>query len=769
MSRFLPAALCAILTACGATGPQKYEQQQSTTQVPVTPLGVIYVRVIDGSTFGGLVGADVRVIGATATGQTDADGAFKLESAVVGSTYTFIIEKAGYTRTRVTASLPTTTGTSPLANPVTTSTSIMYRNDGEVRGTVFFPSGRPAPGAVVVLDPSNTLSVNTYEPPPLTATAAEDGSFKIVGVPSRPLGITHTVYAMAFDQNADGSPDFATTSVNITAYDKVVTRTYLTYTNNLQRILNSNIIDGELASGENPTFTFAMPVLAVNLNQAAAGAFTLTNTTRGNVAIPVDVTWTGTTQATVKPTAFRDGDRYQLAISLTTQDGAAGTAAGFSATYAFQVRPSTPAAFTEQVTNFLVTSSAPPSGGLATDYDFNSTGFKLQWDGTAKAVSYFVFARDTGVNSGWVQLAGPVTQVGSGTQRYVYTVSTFASFPSFCPSCTTPIWPLAYNNRVTFSVVGMDTYGDLAPLAAAPTQTVSDNWAPRATNVTLLAPSVVDAWNETSTPTTILLRLTYNEPMDPATRPTFAFPAGVTTAFVWDSFTSSYSGTLTVTVPANTDGTGTWAIRGGKDMAGNTLTYNELNGSFGGKKELLTNGSFEDAAGTCLLTGWTGTQTNSMPTPFSAQGNAKLGACAAVIGTPLNLAPATGSSRLTQDVALPSLPVGSTMYFASRLKASFTYAPAAAGVGSLAQVCRLTDATNTPILGSYFSYGNLNSAVGSGFETTIGSGLTPGTTVRVLCEVDNVTTNPVNGTIYLDDVGITQVKPAAGGQFLYGP
>lgn len=771
MSRYLPAALCAILTACGATGPQKYEQQQSTTQVPVTPLGAIYVRVVDGSTYGGLAGADVRVIGATATGQTDADGVFKLESAVVGSTYTFIVEKAGYTRLRVTAALPTTTGTSPLANPVITSTSIMYRNDGEVRGTVFFPSGKPAPGAVVVIDPSNTLGVNTYEPAPLTATTAEDGSFKIVGAPSRPLGINHTVYAMAFDQNADGSPDFATTSVNVTAYDKVVTRAYLTYTNNQQRILNSNIIDGELASGENPTFTFAMPVLAVNLNQAASGAFALTNTTRGGVSIPVDVTWAGATQATVKPAgAFRDGDRYQLAITLTTQDGAGGTAAGFSASFTFQVRPSSPAAFTEQATNFLVNSASPPSGGLATDFDFNSTAFKLQWDGTAKAASYFVFARDTGVNSSWVQLAGPITQVGAGTQRYVYTIANFTGFASFCPSCTGATWPLAYNNRVTFAVVGMDTYGDLAPLTGAPTQTVSDNWAPKGTTVTLVAPSAVDAWNETSTPTSILLRLTYNEPMDPATRPTFAFPAGVTTAFVWDSFTTTYSGTLTVTVPANTDGTGTWAIRGGKDMAGNTLTFNEFNGSFGGKKELLTNGSFEDAAGACLLTGWTATQTNSMPTPVSVQGNAKLGACAAVIGTPLNLAPATGVARLTQDVALPSLPVGSPMFYTARLKASFTYGPAAAGLGGLTQVCRITDTTNTPTLGSFFSLTNQNSSVGAGVEATIGSGvLNPGTTVRVLCEVDNITTNPVNGTIFLDDVGITQVRPAAGGQFVFGP
>ncbi len=108
MKRFVFAAALALV-ACSSEQPvQKYNQTQ--TQSSVTPTGTLYLRAFDMSTYGPLSGADVKVIGSDSTGQTDANGVFKLEKAVVSSTYTFIVSKAGYLTNRTTMSLSSTDG-----------------------------------------------------------------------------------------------------------------------------------------------------------------------------------------------------------------------------------------------------------------------------------------------------------------------------------------------------------------------------------------------------------------------------------------------------------------------------------------------------------------------------------------------------------------------------------------------------------------------------------------------------------------------------------
>ncbi len=766
MNRILTLTAVA-LTACGSseTKPQEYVQTQTTnsTQVAVTPTGTIYLRVMDGSTNGPLAGATVKVLGSSSTGATDADGVFKLEKAVVASYYVFLVSKDGYTSLHTGGnSLSESTGGSPLADPVTNVTATLYKLDGEVRGQVFKPSGIPVAGATVLIDPRNSLG-SEYEMAPMVATSAADGTFKFTGLPTRPDGLQFQVNALWFDDNGDGNADYATTTSYVSVFPGNIARVFLTYSNGLQRIVAGNILDGELPPAEDIQLTFSMPVLSTNLDTSRT--FILTNVTR-STTIPVAATWTGTTQVAIKPAAFalREGDRYNLAVALTTGGQNTGTGANFATNLGFQLRAATVSPFTAQATGLVVTNNAPPTGKTVNDYDFNSTSFRVQWNGVAGAVNYFVYARDSQLNPNWVQVVGPIGFVGANTQRFSTVTTLPATF--FTSGQGGAQYPLAFNNKVTFAVVGQDIYGNLAPLSAAPTQLVADNVVPTASSINLLSASPVDAINDTTSPTTIVLRLNYSEPLDPASPPTFSFPAGITAALVWDAYaTGSYSGTLTLTIAPGSDATGGWSIRGGKDLAGNTLTGSEFNGSFGGRKELVQNGNFEDASGNCSLANWTGTNTGTMPTPSPTGANARTGGCSATIGTPLNTTPATGISRLTQDVSLPTL-TNTTSYFEVRIRNGFAYSLGPVVPGSLSQVCRITDSTNTPTLHTFFNTVNQIDSLFQ-FSFTGNPALMGGTSVRVLCEVNNTGVNGVNGAIYLDDVSLSLVKQPVGGYYSF--
>ncbi len=644
---------------------------------------------------------------------------------------------------------------------------------------MFFPDGRPVSGATVLVD-QNSDTGCYFEVPPVTATTAADGSFKLTGLATRAAGQNHTVYALWFDENADGNADYGTTQVNVPTYPATIARAFLTYNAIGQRVVASNVLDGELPPNEDISFTFAMPVLTTNLNQAQANAYVLTNLTR-NTVVPVDPTWTGNTQLALKPSvgALREGERYSIALQLTTA-GQAGSGSGtnttFNTTFNFQLRGTTITPMTDQVTGLTVINPYPGARQTQATFDFDTNYFRVQWDGVQKAVKYFIYAKDTSLNPNFVQIAGPIGFVGSGTQRYVQDVSLPASFMASGQGGTT--FPLAYNNRVTFTVIGQDTYGNLAPVSGAPTATVQDNWAPQVlgggNGMALVYPTATapDAINDGTDSTNIVFRLYYNEPMDPQTKPDFTFPAGASTSFVWDGFTSGsqYTGTLTVTIPAGTDATGAFTIRGGKDMAGNLLSSQDLTGSLGGRKELVTNGGFEDASGNCSMTGWQGQQNNSATAPNAVAGNARTGKCALQLGTPVTMAGTTGYSRAYQDINLPST-TNTNWYFNIGIGYMFRYAGSSAGSPAVSQICRLESTSSVLFFGllggsSSNSYVMNYSTWGNYYAGTFA----PATTVRMTCEVNNPSTTVIaSGSMYLDDVSFQLVKPAVGGLYTYGP
>lgn len=776
MKRILGAiAAASWLVACGGgstmTTTQSYDQMQ--TQKPVSPKGSIIGRVLDVGTGGPLEGATVKVLGSdAAVGPTNADGVFRLDGAVVNSNYTFIIEKAGYLRIRTNTSINGTSGNSPLEGSISSFVVNMFPSTGSVTGAVFLPNGRPAAGATVYVDQLFNVGVESV----VSTQTAMDGTFTLSGLATRPSGVGHTVYAQWYDENGDMQADYATTSTPpgnpVVVFPGQPARVFLTYsaTSVGQRIVNSNIVDGEVPAGEDLQFTFALPLFTGVLSGSQARPWVLTHVTGNDVDVPVEGTFMSPTVLRVRPAlnSLREGEVYSLSLSLRNLSTSGNTAANFSPTLTFQVRAATVMPYTTQVTGLTVTKVTPIAPFGPTAFDFNSTDFALEFVAAAGAVRYEVYARDTTNNPNYVRLG--TSFLSTGAPRYRLTPTLPSQF-SAGPSST----PLGGNNRVTFAVVGIDAYGARAPLMSAPTVEVRDTIPPTVsalTGASFLTGTPVDAINDTGTPAEIRIQLSYSEPMDPASMVTYTSTATAApmVSWRWNPGTAN-TGILTLTVGQNADSTGTFVIRGGRDMAGNELQRaGDLLGSLGGRRELLQNPEFRTGT-MCALTSWMPASMGSGSAPSVVNNNGAISGstspCSALLGNAPGSTPGTGTSKLIQNVMLPAVAMTS-----STIEASARYrianVPNASQPGANYNMqCRIMDT------GEMMTFGTLFSQAVAGGTTLTGNTFTAATavsltaqatnTVRVVCEVEN--TNMMNvpgfGALYLDEMSVVLVKPGS--------
>jgi hypothetical protein len=750
MNRVIALLAVASLAACNGTQKADYTQ----TQTPVTPKGTIVGRIIDGTTYQGLDGATVTVVGTGTTLTTDADGVFTFKDAVVLSTYFFVIEKAGYLRQTAQTSISGTTGNSPLAGSTTIISATLYKADGQVKGNVFLPDGKPAANATVYVDQRNS----GYGDSVVTTTTDTAGAFSLTGLASRPIGLNQTVYALWYDENGDGNADYPTTSVNVSVSTGQVSRTFLTYSSNVgQRVISTNIIDAQLAPATDISMTFALPLLPSNLNGAAGQAFTLTDNTR-NTNVNVVPTWEADgVSVTLKPASpLATGERYTLSVNLTYASAGPNNAnANYGNSWTFQVRPDgTVPTYTTQVTNLTLTNGSPIDGSIAalSKYNWNSNYFRLQWDAPTDAASFNVYAKDTKLNPDWVLVQVGITPVPGRNGTYVSLPAAFDVYPT-----TGNVEPLGLGNSVTFAVVGVDVYGNIAPLASAPTGQASDNIPPtiisglQALNYDSVF-GIVDAINDTAASVTWPLQIRYSEPMDPASAPTFTASGAPATSWIVNNQGGVYYYQLNLTIAAGADNTGPFLIRGGKDFAGNVVLDGDLQGTLGGVKNFLTLGGFEDNSGCTLGTGSAGWTTSGSLAPTATLATGTNGRCGAVLGAYATGATLSGgsTSRMYQDFTVQTIPTGSgwSYYAQVHYRAQVTTGAA------VAAQCRITD-TNDVLQQTLFSIsGTTNEAY-----TTPYLNLGTLSTARFVCEVNNTGTTASSQTLYVDDVQVYLYKP----------
>jgi len=745
MSRLFVALFVSALVACG--GSSKYDQQQ--TQVAITPKGSIVGRVTEYSSANPLEGVSVTAViaGTPASATTNADGLYEIKDVVVSSSTTLIFQKDGYLRMFSNSSVPSGAGNSPLAAGYSTLNVRMARGDGEVKGLLRLPNGTPAVGAIVYVDQRN----NSFDSV-VTATTDMAGAFSLKGLATSPTGINHTIYAQWFDENADGQADYSPTNTSVALYSSGnFARVFLTYNSIGQQVLASNAFDGDLTATDEIKLSFALPVRPSGFNGTVTRQFVLTNSTRGNVDVAVEQTWASPTEVSIKPTSgLREGDVYALAISVQNTNGSS-----FSRSMSFQVRPTMVTGPATAVTNVTVINDGTYPD--RSKFDYSATSFVVSWDVQPTIRTYWIYAKDTGANQAWVLVGNTTLAPGAG--RATYNIGLPNSFNNN--------QPLSAGNKVSFAVVPVDGFGNAGALSSAATVVIADNVSPATQNGGVSSPTGnaddIDAINDTSTAKQVQLRLTYTEPMDPSVAPVFTTTGSatpVTQSFAWEQ--GNTSGLLSITVPAGGDLSGSFVIRGGKDASGNAVSGADFTGFLGGRKELVVNGGFEDAAGACVLTGWTPAVTGTMaqPTSVAGAGVSETGRCGALIGAPIGAAPQTGTAKLSQDIALPNLTM-TPWYFDVRMQARPQYfAPTLPA--AVPQTCKITDTFDVLI----WSLASWNSTSTSAYQSLSKTPFTPATagqTIRIVCEVNNsvAMAAAVNAALYIDDVSVSLVKPTS--------
>lgn len=746
-------AAAVVLAACsGQTTTQKSAFEQ--TQVPVTPKGTIVIRVTDLSNFQPLADATVTVIGGSApTLTTDANGLATFTDAVVNSYYTLVVEKAGYVKkTQYPNAVPGSTGLSPLAAGVTNVTVELYKADAQLKGVVFLPDGSPAANTTVVIDQNYDGLGDSL----LSTQTGADGSFTLTGIGSYPSGVYHQI--AAYPPNNGVSPYFS----SIYIYPGETQRMFIDLyqdNNSEQRVVNSNLFIGSLAPASDIKLTFANPVNPTQFDNAANDMFQLYSNITGD-RYALTATWTSTTQVSLKPIqALRAGDEMELDMAVTSAATTMGPDANFYKTLYFQVRPDTVTPIAAQVTNLVIENPSYAGTPVPARFDWNTNAFTLKWSAAAGATRYAIYAKDTKNNPDWVKVTEYTSTTAPSYEATIGLPQAFDAFPG-----TGGTQPLAQGNVVSFTVVGIDVYGYQAPLATAPTITASDNIQPtRVGGLVALTKlpgfNLVDAINDDTTPAQLLFRIRYSEPMDTASPPVFTGNGSPTTLWqgAWDPSLGQFTYTLTLTIGGGVDASGNVLVRGGKDAAGNVVLDGDIQTSLSGFKTLSASTTFEDTSGCALGSAWSASNTGTMPGPSAVlatgQGTSINNKCAAVLGAPTNAPAATGVSKISQDVALPSTTGTNWFFYVKATTRGFAIGPGPLGV----QRCDLTDTSDVsiaPLVSHAATYA-------SATLTYAYSVPSPVSTLRVSCRVDNSAGTPTanNTSMYVDDLFVYLYKP----------
>lgn len=759
MNRFNQLALAAafVFTACVPAGQGSnttINTGGNTTQVPVVVKGSLVGRITDNLTGLPVVGATVKVVGPTImTATTDAAGFYVINDVPSGGGMTAYAELAEYIRGICGFTIDDTAGGSPLQGGVATCNFVLGKATASIVGHVIYPNGAPANGAELIVDMRN----NGFDAVVSTKSAA-DGTFKLSGLVSSASGIGYTIRVSPFDENGDGNPDYNFTNVGVNVTNGPAARVIITLNNIGNRPIVSNVFDFDIAPTDDITMEFLFPVFAASpTSYLVRDQFILQNLTRNNNQIPLTATWTGSTKVALKPSqALTAGDRYRITWNLQNVGGG-----NFSSNFDFQVRSTmTPGYALGNVTNFRVSST---NGQAQKNFNYNTNNFWLSWDGVAGDVTeYVIYAKDDHQVSQWVR----ITSVGGYSQNghFEQNVGLLSTFDNYLNDGNTQ--PLGANNTVTFAVVPVDRYGNLGPIAMAPTDTARDTVVPTqaGTNYgSTVIPTplgTADGINEGTTAQTFWIRVYFNEPMGPAAPTLTLSGTGGTSTFQWDPATNHTQGVFTVTLAPGADVTGPWAVRGAKDMAGNSGNQTEIVGSLQGMRNLLSNGDFD--SGNCAsLTGWTPAATLMSVAPSGqSYSTANGSACGAVLGYPAGTTPMLGNSRMYQEVLLPTIPVGSNWYFYTGASLRpYTRAFNQLGSFAVSTQCRITDVAE---MNTYYSmnFGANNDSTSFsnwGSAGSPGTGLA-GTTVRFLCEANSTGTNPANGALFVDNAVLALIK-----------
>lgn len=223
MTRTLWGALALSLTACG--GPAVSQLASSK------PLGTLS-GLVQNTRFEPIEGAGVTLVlgeggdgSATFKATTNAQGAYFFKDLPAGSNGQLAVSKAGFGSARQTIFVPSNAGNFPIDNGnANAAILVLTELNGTVKFTVFSASGKPAKGAVGLLEVtpaafSSSVS-GTYGSSQgvtsVTATADESGVLTFAGVPS-PAELTrvsgnYQLYVGALDEDGDGQVDSLGTS-----------------------------------------------------------------------------------------------------------------------------------------------------------------------------------------------------------------------------------------------------------------------------------------------------------------------------------------------------------------------------------------------------------------------------------------------------------------------------------------------------------------------------------------------------------------------------
>lgn len=698
----LALALAATLAACSSED-QKVETTE--TQEPSRPTGTVVGVVTSLRTGAPLQGVTVAVqtqSGAIVSATTDANGAYVLGGLAAGATYAVRFSSAGYVPRLQAASISDSAGEFPADGLVQLNVALAQAN-ATVSGRVLARDGAPAAGVVLTID----LRGAGYD---LVATATTDaqGAYTFTGLPGAPSGLTMQLVTQPWDADADGLADYDALSSSVVTYPGAssLRDVDLRLAAEELLLLTSNVESGTVAADAALQLTFNR-----ELDLSATSAVLVDSTAGRTVAVVLSVDASGKV-LTVDPaggTALAAYHAYTLSIAAEATNG---DRLNVSRSFTADV----PVALLPAVTGLTVTPAAA---------DFDTATFTLSWNASDAAAGYEIWVRDTRDNPSYLLMR----TVGASPTPSA-TVTLPSQFDWYGADGVQT--PLARGVAVDFAVVAVNAAGDAAAPSTVTPVRRADTVAPPVESVVQRGTADNTAG---SSARTLTLALTFGEYMDIAVAPTISLPnTSMAATFSWNA--NRTAGTFTITVPATTDGRGSYTVSGAKDTSGNTMASRA--GSLVGQVELLSNGGFETAA----LSGWTTTYSGTSTAPVASTAVVASGTGSVQIGN-ATAGVQSGTSQIYQALTLPTGYASIVASVAYRPYTNYAYA------GHDSSSCAITNSTGTVVYATIFSTYQDSTTFSTASLDISGYA---GYAVRIRCQTvqDGV---HITG-VYVDDVSI---------------
>ena len=543
MSRFtlgrITAPLLITLLGCGpSASPGDYTivniQQNSM------PVGFIQGRVFDSASGTPVPGATVKtVVESEVIAVSNGEGNYRLGPIPAGS-YTVYVSAVGFLTRTASVAVQPAASMFPAGNTVVTRDVDLSRPDATIEGLVVTSTGELAAGADLYLDlrPQGFDLVVKRE-----ADAA--GKFSISGLPGSALGQPAQLNVAPYDENEDGSPDYAAQARTYTLFPGNATYNTITLAALGVQLITSNVSDGDLLPTDAVTLTFNGQL---RTNQSTLTLFR----NAGNVQIGAAVKWdVGNTVGTLTPVGGKlvEGQAYYLVYSVRAVNGAL-----TSGQLPFVARPPGNAPPPGDVQGFRVVLPGTMS------YDSTLASLTLAWALLPEASGYRVYGKDAAMSSAYLLLANLAS--GAVTSATI-SLSHFDSVGGDAFST-----PLGHSNIVKLTIVATDRVGNESAFATAPTIDLRDTVPPRVASGSQLAGTANNLAGGAAAE--VAFQLTMSELISTDAMPQIVLPNGATSAvFAWQTVNR---GVLTITVPAGVDGRGVLSVNGTRDTSGNVQT-----------------------------------------------------------------------------------------------------------------------------------------------------------------------------------------------------